>query len=95
MTISVLLNNFVTSLIVSSSLLKVVNNLFQTWNKQWEHNLSTACEQTCYNLFAGLLKFVRVSLTWKSNTNNNVVEFRMSIQSTIIIGRYLKKITIV
>ena len=47
---------------MSSSLLQVVNNLFQqtslllqqTRNKQCENNLLTTCEQTCYNLFADL-----------------------------------------
>ena len=34
---------------------QLVPDLFQAWNKQYEHNLSTACEQTClqvcYNMF--------------------------------------------
>jgi hypothetical protein len=30
-----------------------------TGNKQCEHNLLTACEQTCNNLFASLLEAVR------------------------------------
>jgi hypothetical protein len=33
--------------------------LKQTGNKQCEHNLLTACEQTCNKLFADLLQFVR------------------------------------
>jgi hypothetical protein len=33
--------------------------LQQTGNKQCEHNLLTACEQTCNNLFADLLQAVR------------------------------------
>ena len=37
----------------------VPNLLQQTGNKQCEHNLLTACEQTCNNLFAGLLQAVR------------------------------------
>ena len=43
-----------------TSLLQVVNSLFQTWKKQKKHNLSTACEQTCYNLFANLLQLVHL-----------------------------------
>ena len=27
-----------------------------TWNKQYKHNLSTPCEQTCFNLFAVRVK---------------------------------------
>ena len=55
MTVSDLLEQLVTSLIMPSSLLQVVNSLFQTcFNKQCEHNLLTTCEQTCYNLFADL-----------------------------------------
>ena len=43
-----------------SILLQVVNSLFQqTGNKQCEHNLLTACEQTCNNLSAYLLQAVR------------------------------------
>ena len=68
MTESILLEKPVRSLIVPSSLLEVVDSLFQTCSKnlgqavcsknleQCERNLSTASEQTCYNLFAGLLK---------------------------------------
>ena len=56
-------NNLVTRLIMPSSLLQVVNlvsNLLQqTGNKPCEHNLLTACEQTCNNLFADLLQLVR------------------------------------
>jgi hypothetical protein len=50
-------NNLVTSVIMPSSLLQVVNSLCHelvttTGNKQCEHNLPTACEQICNNLFA-------------------------------------------
>ena len=30
-----------------------------TWNKQCGYNMSTACEQTCYNVFAGLQQLLR------------------------------------
>ena len=33
-----------------SSLLQVVPNLLTTWDQQCEHNLSTACWQTCYKM---------------------------------------------
>jgi hypothetical protein len=40
-----------TSPIISTRLLQVVNSLFQTWDKQCEHNLLTACWQTCYKMW--------------------------------------------
>jgi hypothetical protein len=47
-----------------SSLLQVVNSLFQTCYNNWEQavrrpDLLTACEQICNNLFADLLQLVR------------------------------------
>ena len=64
MAVTNLLAQFVTRLIMPSSLLQVVNSLFQTcYNKlgtsMCENNLLTACEQTCNNLFADLLQLVR------------------------------------
>ena len=48
------------SQIVPPSLSKACSKLAPTtWNKQREHNLSTACELICYNLFAGLSQLVR------------------------------------
>ena len=48
-------NKSVTSLIISTRLLQVVNsfvpNLLTTCNKPCEHNLLTACLQTCYKLW--------------------------------------------
>ena len=44
---------------VTTVQLKVCSKLVSTtWNKMCEHNLLTACEQTKYSLFAGLLKRV-------------------------------------
>ena len=59
MTVSDLLEQLVTSLIMPSSLLQVVNNLFQTcYNKSGTSSANTTCEQTCYNLFADLFQLV-------------------------------------
>jgi hypothetical protein len=44
-------NNLATSLIVSTRLLQVVSYLLTTWDKQCEHNLLTACWQTCYKMW--------------------------------------------
>ena len=53
-----LLNNLVTSLIMPSSLLQVVNSLFQTCYNNREQAVRTqlvdSCEQICNNLFADL-----------------------------------------
>ena len=51
MTVSDFWNNVATSLIISTSLLQIVNSLFQTWDKQCEHNLLTACWQSCYKMW--------------------------------------------
>jgi hypothetical protein len=45
--------------IVTSCQHLVSKLLKQTGNKQCEHNLLTACEQTCNNLFADYLQLVR------------------------------------
>jgi hypothetical protein len=47
-------NNLATSLIISTRLLQVVNsllNLLTSWDKQCEHNLLTACWQTCCKMW--------------------------------------------
>ena len=55
---------------VTTVLLKVCSKLVSTtWNKMCEHNLLTACEQTKYNLFAGLLKRVLFCVCRSRNTH--------------------------
>jgi hypothetical protein len=57
--------------LVTSCKQLVSNLLQQTGNKQCEHNLLTACEQTCDSLFADLLQLVRFYVctwTWVFNT---------------------------
>jgi hypothetical protein len=49
-------NNLATNRLISTRLLQVVNSLFQicwqlAWDKQCEHNLLTACWQTCYKMW--------------------------------------------
>jgi hypothetical protein len=51
-------NNLALSLIISTRLLQIVHthslhvpNLLTTWDKQCEHNLLTACWQTCYKMW--------------------------------------------
>ena len=68
-------NNFVTNLISPSICYKLLTTSPATWNKQCEHNLSTACEQICNNLFAGWLQQVRFYTRVVSMSYFLVVQF--------------------
>ena len=59
MTVAVLLEQPLTSLIVPSSFLHVVLSLFQTCSNSLEQAVQTPCEQTFYNSRTGLLGLVR------------------------------------
>ena len=39
-----------------------------TWSNQYKHNLSTAREKTCYNLFAGCLQLVSSCGGWEDRS---------------------------
>jgi hypothetical protein len=70
-----------------SSLLQVVNSLFQTCYSNWEqavrtHNLSTACGQIC-NLFAALYTRADLSKNYRyrlTEKNVRVSDFIIVIQ---------------
>jgi hypothetical protein len=49
--------------------------LQQTGNKQCEHNLLTACEQTCNNLLADLLQLVRFTCVDSCYISSHVFSF--------------------
>ena len=43
---------------VATSCYQLLPNLLTTWDKKWEHNLLTACRQTCYKMrFLHLYKY--------------------------------------
>ena len=89
-----------------SSLLQVVNSLFKivttTGNKQCEHNLLTACEQTCNSLFADLLQLVRFYVCSKNLTtcqqdvhvrNRLVASLSTSCNNAVILSSCYKVVT--
>ena len=69
-----------------SSLLQVVNSLFQTSsNKHGTSSANTTCEQPCYNLFADLQQLVRFyarsQLYWLVATTDLQLVHKLSISS--------------
>ena len=83
-------NNLVTSLIMLSSLLQVVNNLFQTCDNKlgpssanttcWQlvNRLVTTCLQTCNNLcvFTRVVDINAWKYPWQANSQANVITCR-------------------